>query len=166
MSNWLNRLVLTTNGRPFTRAEADRIAEYAESLPERLAAARKLEESHKWFARHFSDAIADRAELWGLPREPIVADFTANLAQIAHAMLLDDRGVLDATVVAPGRRLAAALDLEAEDLAELFTTAWGLLSKRLDPAPAALLGPYFVWVSNGLSGEAQSMVETPAPVEV
>lgn len=167
MNNWLNRLILTTNGRPFTAAEAERVAEYAESLPDRFAAARRLDESQKWLAKQLSDAVAPRAAEWGLPREPLVADFTHTLAAVAHAMLLDDRGVLDDTVVAPFRGLARALDVPGEELGELFHTAWDILAKRLDATAAGLLGPHFVWAANALAGgEPQALIETPAPVEV
>ena len=166
VSNWLNVLVARSNGRPFTRDEADRVAEYAESLPDRLSAAKKLEDSAKWFARQFSDAVADRAERWGLPREPLVADFAANLVQLAHAMILDDVDVLADTAVAPDRSLARALDLPAEDYGELYRTAWAILAKRLEPRPAALLRPYFDYAAAALCGESQSLVETLLPVEV
>ncbi len=167
MNNWLNRLVLQSNGRPYTADEAERIAEYAESLPDRLAAANKLDESQKWLVKQLADAVADRAEEWGLPREPLVADFAAGLASVAHAMLLDDPAVLDDTVVAPTRGLARALDVPAEELGELFPLAWGLLSKRLDARSAALLAPHFAWCGSALTGsDAAALIETPAPVEV
>lgn len=166
-TNWFNRLLTQSNGRPFTAVEAEQIAEYVETLPERLLAAKRLEESQKWLAKQLSDAVAPRAAEWGLPREPLVNDFTHTLSVVAHAMLLDDRTVLDETVVAPFRGLAHALDVPAEELGELFQTAWQLLSKRLEPKYAAMLQPFFAWTADSLrTGESQSLVETPAPAEV
>ena len=167
MTNWLNNLLVTSSGRPLTADEGERVAEYAESLPERLAAARKLEESHKWLAKQMGDTVAPKAAEWGLPREALVNDFVQSLVAVANAMLLDDRSVLDDTVVGPFRSLAAALDIPSEDLGDLFHAAWSALSRRLEARHAALLHPYFHWAATALTdGEGQSMIETPAPLEV
>ena len=163
-ANWLNDLLLAANGRAYTVAEADRLAEYAESLPDRLSAAKRLEESHKWLGKQLADAIAGRAADWGLPREALVADFLQSLAAVAHAMVMDDRPLLDVSVVAPFRGLADALDVPAEEIGELFHAAWAALARRLEPRPAALLEPYFVWAANSLcGGEAAAVADTPPP---
>ena len=167
MTNWLNKLMLTSNGRPLTADEGERLAEYAEGLPDRLAAARKLEESHKWLAKQLADVVAPKATEWGLPREALVNDFVQSLTAVAQAMLLDDPAVLADTVVAPFKSLADALDIPSEELGELLLAAWSALSRRLEPRPAALLQPYFHWAAAALdAGAPQSLVETPYPVEV
>ena len=167
MTNWLNKLMLTSNGRPLTGDEGERLAEYAETLPDRLAAARKLEESHKWLVKQLGEVVAPKAAEWGLPREALVNDFVQSLTAVAQAMLLDDREVLGDTVVAPFRSLADALDIPSEDLGDLLLAAWSSLSRRLEARPAALLQPYFHWAAAALNaGESQSLVETPYPVEV
>lgn len=167
MTNWLNTLLVTSNGRPLTAAEGERVAEYGESLPDRLAAARRLEESHKWLAKQLADVIGPKAAEWGLPREALVNDFVQSLTAVAHAMLLDDPAVLDETVVGPFRSLATALDIPSEELGDLFHAAWAALAKRLEPRQTALLQPYFHWAATALTdGQPQSLIETPAPVEV
>ena len=167
MSNWLNELMRTSSGRPLTADEGERLAEYAEGLPDRLAAARKLEESHKWLAKQLADVVAPKAAEWGLPREALVNDFVQSLTAVAQAMLVDDRGVLADTVVAPFKGLADALDIPSEELGELLLAAWSALSRRLEGRHAALLRPHFLWAAAALgAGESQSLVETPYPVEV
>ena len=166
MTNWLNKLMLTSNGRPLTAAEGERLAEYAESLPDRLAAARKLEESHKWLAKQLADVVAPKATEWGLPREALVNDFVQSLTAVAQAMLVDDPDVLADTVVSPFKSLADALDIPSEELGELLLAAWSALSRRLDPRSAALLQPHFQWAAEALdAGQPQSLVETPYPIE-
>ena len=169
MTNWLNTLLVTSSGRPLSAAEGERLAEYGESLPDRLAAARRLEESHKWLAKQLAEVVGPKAAEWGLPREALVNDFVQSLTAVAHAMLLDDRAVLGDTVVGPFRSLAAALDIPPEDLGELFHAAWAALARRLEPRPAALLQPYFHWAATALSdgdpagGDTQSLTATPFP---
>ena len=173
MTNWLNRLMTTSNGRPLTAAEGERLAEYAESLPDRLAAVRKLEESQKWLAKQLTDVVAPKAAEWGLPREALVNDFVQSLTAVAQAMLADDLEVMAETVVAPFRSLADALDIPADELGDLLLAAWSALSRRLEARPAALLQPYFRWAAEALDAgqslspsHSQSLVETPHPVEV
>ena len=175
MTNWLNRLMTTSNGRPLTADEGERLAEYAESLPDRLAAVRKLEESQKWLAKQLSEVVAPKAAEWGLPREALVNDFVQSLTAVAQAMLADDLEVLATTVVAPFRSLADALDIPAEELGDLLLAAWAALSRRLEAKPATLLQPYFHWAAAALDAglpasqsqsQSQSLVETPYPVEV
>jgi hypothetical protein len=170
MNNWLNRLITTSNGRPFTVDEAERIAEFAESLPDRLTAAKKLEESQKWLAKQLSDAVAPRAAEWGLPKDPFTNDFAQSLSAIVQSMLLDDVHALEETVIEPFGAIADALDVPREELGELFTIAWQALSKRLDPRSITILQPYFQAVAAGLQGyeteTSQSLVETPLPVEM
>ena len=167
MTNWLNKLLVASSGRPLTPDEADRVAEYGESLPDRLAAARRLEESAKWLTKQMTDVVGPKATEWGLPREALVNDFVQSLTAVAHAMLLDDRSVLDETVVRPFQSLAAALDIPGEDLGDLFHAAWAALSRRLEARPAQLLHPYFHWAATALTdGEGQALIETPAPLGV
>ena len=91
MTNWLNTLLVTSNGRPLTAAEGERVAEYGESLPDRLAAARRLEESHKWLAKQLADVIGPKAAEWGLPREALVNDFVQS--QFSIRKLAGGRGL-------------------------------------------------------------------------
>jgi len=165
VDNWLNRLIAQSNGRPFTMDEAERIAEFAESLPDRLAAAKKLEDSQKWLAKQLSDAVAPKAHGWGLPKDPFTNDFTQTLSAIAQAMLLDDPKLLDHTVIAPFEALAEALDIPADELGELYTMAWQALSRRLDVKSVSLFLPYFSYTARGLqANDFDSMVETPMPI--
>lgn len=165
MDNWLNRLVTTSNGRPFTAEEAERIAEFAESLPDRLSAAKRLEESQKWLAKQLSDVVGPKAQNWGLPKEPFTNDFTQTLSAISQAMLLDDTSLLDTTVIAPFIALSESLDIPEDELGELYTHAWQALSRRLDAKSVALFLPYFSYTARGLqSSDFESMVETPMPI--
>jgi hypothetical protein len=143
-------MVWESNGRPFSPAEADRICEFADGLPERLHAAQKLEDSQKWLARQLDGLVAPRAAEWGLPKEPFTTDFGQALAAVAQAMLLDDPGLLRTGVVASFAGLADALDVPRADFGRLFADVWELLCKRLEARPQELLGPYFAAVSAGL----------------
>jgi hypothetical protein len=143
MKHWLNRLAFESNGRALTPNEVDMIAEYAETLPDRLAAAKKLEESLKWLVRHLSDFIAPRAAEWGLPKDPFSNDFAQCLSAIAHAMIGNDVELLNSTIVTPYIQTAEALEVPVEAFADLFDTAWQALSKRLDPRSTELLAPHF-----------------------
>jgi len=164
MDNWFNRLVVQSNGRPFTLDEAERIAEFAESLPDRLAAAKRLEESQKWLAKQLSDVVAPKAHSWGLPKDPFTNDFTQTLSAIAQAMLLDDTAMLDQSVIAPFNTLAEALDIPSDELGGLYTIAWEALSRRLDPKSVTLFLPYFSYTARGLqASDFESMIETPMP---
>ena len=160
MNSWLNQLVHASNGRYFTADEGERIVAYAESLPDRLAAAKRVEEAQPWLARHLGDAVGYRAADWGLPREPFAGDFARALTPVVAAMLLDDPDTLDEAVVQPFVGLAAALDVPAGDLGDLFGAAWAGLSGRLDAKSAGLLEPYFHRVAAGLRAA------DPAPVPV
>ena len=162
MANWLNRLIVDSNNRPYTGEEAERIAEYAESLPERLACAKKLEESGKWLARQLNDQFAEKAGEWGLPREAVVADFIDGLAAVAHAMLMDDVDSLQESVVAPYTSLAGALELDPEEFGGLFRAAWDALARRLEPKHAALLRPHFEACVAALGEPAPARPELPA----
>ncbi len=150
MDNWLNRIIHTSNGRYFTAEEAERVADYAESLPDRLAAAKKLEDAQRWLVRHLSDVVSPLAAEWGLPREPLAQDLVRATAPVAVAMLLDDPDVLDETVVRPFEALAAALDVPAGELADLFDALQAEVGRRLDPTSAGLLAPYFARVAADL----------------
>lgn len=150
MTNWLTRVVWESNGRPFTPAELDRLTEYAETLPDRLAAAKQLDDSQKWLARQLTDLVAPLAADWGLPKEPFTADFAQSLTAVAHAMLLDDPAALGPGVLASYGGLADALDVPREEFGRLFASAWGLLTRRLDAKAQGLLGPYFRAVADGL----------------
>jgi hypothetical protein len=164
VNNWLNRLITESNGRPFTVEEAERIAEFSESLPDRLSAAKKLEESQKWLGKQLSEAVGPKAAEWGLPKDPFTNDFAQSLSAIVQAMLLDDLNVLKETVIEPFAALADALDVPREELGGLFTIAWHSLAKRLDPRSIAIMHPYFAIVARGLqSGETESLVDTPMP---
>lgn len=143
MTNWLTKLVWETNGRAFTPDELDRLTEYVETLPERLAAAQKLDESQKWLARQLDDLMTPLAAGWGLPKEPFTADFAHSLSAVAHAMLLDDPALLRTGVVASFAGLADALDVPRAEFGRLFAAVWGLLAKRLDERGRELLAPYF-----------------------
>lgn len=143
MDNWLNQLIRASNGRAFTEDEAERVTEYAESLPVRLSAAAKVQDAQKWLTRHLGDAVGQRASEWALPREPLAHDFVQAINPIVTAMLLDDKDVLGPAVIHPFESLAAALDIPASELAELFQVAWSSLCTRLDPPAMALLQPYF-----------------------
>lgn len=143
MTNWITRLAHASNGRALTPAEAESVAEYVETLPDRLLAAKKLEESKKWLVKHLSDFIAPRALEWGLPKDPFANDFVGYLSAVSHAMIGNDREILAETVVAPLSETADALDVPRTAFAELFDTTWQALKKRLDDRSAELLVPFF-----------------------
>lgn len=154
MNTWLVDLIWASNGRAFTEDEAERIAAYAETLPERLQAVQKLEDAQKWLIRQMADFVSPKAAVWGLPKEPFTQDFAQSLSALSHAMLTDDDNVLERQVVRPMRDLAEALDIPAEELGELFTHAWDLLKRRLEPAHAKWFERYFVMSAEKL-GAAQ-----------
>lgn len=143
MTTWLTRLVHKTNGRPFTPDEVSKITEYAEFLPDALAAVRKLDENQKWLVRHLSDWVSPKAQEWGLPKDPFTSDFAAFLAAVGRALLCDDIALLDADVIDPCESLAAALEVPTEEFAGLFDEAWRVLLPRLDPLAAELFRPFF-----------------------
>ncbi len=150
MTNWLTRMVWETNGRAFTPDELDRLTEYVESLPERLAAAQKLDDSQKWLSRQLTDLVAPLAAEWGLPKEPFTTDFAQSLAAVGNAMILDDHDLLRTGVLASFTGLADALDVPRSEFGDLFAAVWTLLTRRLEPRPQELLGPYFLAVADGL----------------
>ncbi len=150
MTNWLTRLVWETNGRAFAPDELDRLCGYVETLPERLAAAQRLDESQKWLARQLDDLVAPRAAAWGLPKEPFTADFAQALSAVAHAMLLDEPAALGGGVVASFAGLADALDVPRAEFGQLFADVWAVLTRRLDERGQELLAPYFAAVADGL----------------
>jgi hypothetical protein len=150
MNTWLVDLIWSTNGRPFSEDEAERIATYAETLPERLLAVQKLEDSQKWLVKQLNDVVAPKAAEWGLPKEPFTQDFAQSLTALAHAMLTDDFRALDLHVIQPMKDLAEALDIPGEELGNIFNAAWDLLNRRIDPTHAKWLEPYFTRAAQGL----------------
>lgn len=151
MKTWLIDLIWSTNGRPFSEDEAERIAAYAETLPERFQAVQKLEENQKWLVKQLNDYVAPKAAEWGLPKEPFTQDFAQSLSALAHALLSDDRDALEQQVIMPMKSLADALDLPAEELGNLFVISWDLLKRRLEPGPTRWLEPYFVRAAERLN---------------
>jgi len=151
VNTWLIDLIWSTNGRPFTEDEAERIASYAETLPERLLAVQKLEESQKWLVKNLNDIVGPKAAEWGLPKEPFTQDFAQSLSALAHALLSDDMNVLERNVIQPMKDLADALDIPSEELGNIFVTAWDLLKRRLDPKHASWLEPYFLRAAENLN---------------
>jgi hypothetical protein len=150
MTNWITRLAHASNGRVLTPAESESVAEYVESLPDRLAAARKLDESQKWLVKHLSDYIAPRAAEWGLPKDPFANDFAQCLTAVAHAMVCNDKELLKDSVITPYTLTADALEVPRGVFAGLFDSTWQALSRRLDSRSAELLVPFFSHVVYGL----------------
>jgi Phycobilisome protein len=167
MNNWINRLAFASNGRALTTDEVESLAEYAETLPDRLVAAKKLEESLKWLVRHLSEYIAPRAAEWGLPKDPFSNDFAQCLTSVTHAMLCNEVELLTDTVVKPYVETADALEVPREVFADLFDTAWQALNKRLEPRSIELLAPAFSYVIGELrlaAGWEPSAVEATSYV--
>jgi len=165
VKTWLNRMILNSNGRPFSSEESERIAEFAESLPDRLAAAKKLEEAHKWLGKQLTDFVAQRSESWGLPKDPFTTDFVQLQTAISQALLCDDTELLHDSVIEPLQHMSDALDLPARDFGELFEATWNLLSKKLDPRSTALLMPLYTYVIRQLKDDTVGVsIDTPAPV--
>ena len=159
MNTWLIDLIWQTNGRPFTEDEAERIAAYAETLPERLQAVSKLEESQKWLVKQLCDVVAPKAAEWGLPKEPFTQDFAQSLSALGHAMLSDDYNLLERNVLQPMRDLAEALELPVEELGNLFVVSWDLLQRRLESSQARWLEPFFQRAAESLhASEHQPLV--------
>jgi len=143
MKTWLQELVQVSNGRPFTQEEIMRISTAADTLPDRLAAVRKMEDCQKWLIRQLSEHISPRAMEWGLPKDPFSNDFVNLLSAVSHALIADDLELVSTTVVKPCVQLAQALDLPESEFGTLFEVAWNTLSQRCDPSSIALLKDYF-----------------------
>jgi Phycobilisome protein len=162
MTNWITRLAVQSNGRALTPEETDAVAEYVETLPDRLAAAKRLEESMKWLVRHLSDFIAPRTLEWGLPKDPFSNDFAQCLSSVAHAMICNEVELLKSTVIQPYIEIADALEVPVEAFADLFDSAWHAIAKRFDARSSELLAPHFGYVIGELrlaAGWSPSAVE-------
>ena len=150
MTNWITKLAHSTNGRPLSQDETEMLVDYVETLPDRLLAAKKLEECQKWLVKHLSDYIAPRAIEWGLPKDPFATDFALCLTALVHSMVCSDKELLIAEVILPFCETADALEVPRNIFADLFDTAWHALCKRLDPRSLQLLEPSFTDVVLGL----------------
>ncbi len=150
MTNWITNLAHSSNGRPLSQDETELLVDYVETLPDRLTAAKKLEECQKWLVKHLSDYIAPRAAEWGLPKDPFANDFALCLTALAHSMVCRDKELLIAEVILPFCETADALEVPRNIFADLFNTAWHALCKRLDPRSLQLLEPSFTDVVFGL----------------
>jgi hypothetical protein len=143
MKTWLQELVMTTNGRPFSTEEIMRLSAAVEALPDRLAAIRKMEDCQKWLVRQLSEHIAPRAAEWGLPKDPFSNDFVNLLTALSHAVLSDDVDLVSTTIVKPCQQLAAALELDPSEFGTLFEVAWMTISQRCESHAISPLKPFF-----------------------
>jgi hypothetical protein len=143
MKTWLQELIQTSNGRPFTTEEIMRLSTAVEVIPDRLAAIKKMEDCQKWLVRQLSEHISPRATEWGLPKDPFSNDFVNLLTALSHAVLSDDLDLVSTTIVKPCQQLSAALEIEPSEFGTLFEVAWTTLSQRCESQSISPLKPFF-----------------------